>query len=190
MVGNPPELIWVAAQLQQITLANWTEPLRDWDIVLFCEPAFEWDQCHACLVDSTGSSISEAIGHIARFAARKVPVVAVADRAKPECRQLLEAGADALLVSTAAVQDVAYCLWSVVHRTGARRNLEQQYSELEQQITRTKLIAKAIEIIARQAQIPESAAMRSLRAEARNQRRSMEELAQAIIDAGALFQPR
>ena len=90
-------------------------------------------------------------------------------------------------MSTAGAQEVAFSVWSVVQQAATRGSLVARVSALEQQVNRSNRIAQAIAIIAKHTGIPESSALRDLRAEARRQRRSMEELAQSIIDASSLF---
>lgn len=130
---------------------------------------------------------------------RSVSVVVLADESTDgptshlpgDCRFpiLLQLGVDAIVPRGCGPAAVAAALWSAHHQKGRTRTLIAELDTLRAKVEQRKTIDRAKSIIAEQLGISEAEALRRLRHQARNQRRSMHELSTALIEAHQLLSP-
>jgi len=143
------------------------------------------------LVIRTKSNLTGAnngvIQIIAQAAAAEVGVCVVVDDGVSLANQYLSNGADSAAFAGESAAVLAVALFAAHNAAVVRRNLRTRVAELERKLEQTKIINQAKSILAEQMGIGEGAALRHLRHEARNQRRSMSDLAQVIIEARRLI---
>lgn len=97
--------------------------------------------------------------------------------------RLLQLGLDGLVPAGAGAAEFDCALASARYQADKARGLKDRVAELERKLDDRILIERAKGIIASRAQIGEEEALRRLRREARNQRRSMRDIAQRLLDA-------
>ena len=102
-------------------------------------------------------------------------------------REWLVAGVDSLGFTDNSPAMLAVAAFTAHNCAVMRRTLKKQVSELEEKLERNRLIQQAKSILAEQLRITEGAALRHLRKEARDQRRTMWELARVINEAHRIF---
>lgn len=102
-------------------------------------------------------------------------------------RELLAAGVDSLGFTDYSPALLAVAAFTAHNSAMMRRSLKKQVIELEEKIERNRVVQQAKSILAEQLRITEGAALRHLRKEARDQRRTMWELARVIIEAHRIF---
>lgn len=98
-------------------------------------------------------------------------------------QQLIKQGFDGIIPAGAGTREIDCALAMARHHTERCRGLNQRVAELERKLEDRILIERAKGIIASRAQIGEEEALRRLRREARNQRRSMREIAERLLEA-------
>ncbi len=102
-------------------------------------------------------------------------------------RELLAAGVDSLSFADCSPALLAVAAFTAHNSAKICKSLKKQVIELEEKIERNRLIQQAKSILAEQLRITEGAALRHLRKEARDQRRTMWELARVINEAHRIF---
>jgi AmiR/NasT family two-component response regulator len=146
----------------------------------------------AVLIDPEGREPGEATRLIAEMHGRPICVLVACD-----CTEwiygYLSAGADGVVSAVASPAQTANAIRSAYHQYLARQELCCQIETLKSKLEHRKLIGQAMGIIGELLGISESAALRRLRHEARNQRRPLHEVAQVVIETARLMkqdQPR
>ncbi|MBL9093847.1 MAG: ANTAR domain-containing protein [Planctomycetaceae bacterium] len=97
--------------------------------------------------------------------------------------ELLAAGADSVAFLSESAPALAVAIYNAHNGGAVRRALACRVTELERKMEQTKLIHQAKNILAEQLKVSDAAAMRHLRHEARNQRRSMADIARVILES-------
>jgi len=97
--------------------------------------------------------------------------------------ELLAAGADSVAFLHESVPALAVAIYNAHNGGVVRRTLASRVTELERKMEQTKLVNQAKNVLAQQLKVSEAAAMKHLRHEARNQRRSMADIAKVILEA-------
>jgi AmiR/NasT family two-component response regulator len=111
----------------------------------------------------------------------------VTQEAAVSSRELLAAGIDSLGFTDHSPALLAVAAFTAHKIAETRRSLKRQVSELEEKLERNRVIQQAKSILAEQMKITEGTALRHLRKEARDQRRTMWELAQVVNEAHRIF---
>ena len=132
------------------------------------------------LLDVHCPQISDSSELVTALKEKRIPILAVV--AGGQALSCLASWADAV-VEPSPGSNVTLALWSLyVHRANVDR-LKDQILALKGSIAQRKRIAQVVSIIAKQSGISESEALKNLRREARQKRRSMHELATIVIEA-------
>ena len=118
---------------------------------------------------------------------RGICVVAAINGADTHPKTYLDEGFDAVVPQTAEIAVLSDALWSAHWGFRACQDVAKQLVEARGQMERGRLIEQAKTIMASQMGITEAAALRTLRREARNRRRSMEDLAKIVLQAHDLI---
>lgn len=144
----------------------------------------------AALVSLDGMGPDERREAVGRLTSQEICVVGMtSDTGAAGLCELLDDGVEGLVGLASGAPDVARTLWSAQRRFVARRALQQELESLQRSLKNRKVIEQAKAIIAELRGITESEALRHLRREARNRRRSMHELAQVLIEARQILEP-
>lgn len=98
-------------------------------------------------------------------------------------RELLDLGADSIAFVDQSAALLAFAVFTAHNGALTRRLLTKKVQDLEQKLEHDRCVQQAKSILAEQMKITEGAALRHLRKEARDQRKSMVELAGIIIEA-------
>ena len=112
-----------------------------------------------------------------------IGTVAMVDPQHPHTGNFLTSDTDGLVSSRATPEDLACAAWNAHRQVIRRQKLSEELASVQLVNEQKRQIDRAVTIIAQQARIPEPDALRKLRREARNQRRTMHELA-SIINEG------
>jgi response regulator NasT len=132
------------------------------------------------LGDATEALVSAAQ---AALAARAMPVVVMGDSCGESEKQVaLQLGAYACVADTASAEVLSAAVAVAWDRFSAYRQLQAQVIDLEAKLRERKLIERAKGLLMQRLNIAEPEAMRRLQKQARDSRRPMAALAQAIID--------
>ena len=106
--------------------------------------------------------------------------------AKPNDTQFfgyLQPGVHGVIPANGGLGEIACALWSARHQAVLQRELATELNSLREERKNRKLIDQAVGIIASQSNISQAEALRNLRHAARNQRRSMHQLATVVVEA-------
>lgn len=97
--------------------------------------------------------------------------------------ELLAAGADSVGFFDDAAPAFAVAVFAAHNAAVVRRTLSGRVAELERKIEQDRIVGQARSILAEQLRISETQALKQIRHEARNQRRSMADVAKVIVEA-------
>lgn len=98
-------------------------------------------------------------------------------------------GVDGFVLRGSRAADLACAIWSAHGAYRKRLELSRQLAELELKFRERKLVDQGKAILAEFLGVSELEAMRHLRREARNRRRTMSQMAQTLIDARDIIAP-
>jgi AmiR/NasT family two-component response regulator len=148
------------------------------------------DRFDAALLDLEGSPRDQWHDRVAALQSRGVCVVGIAGpEVERPWQEHPEDDLDAVVPAGCGGKALACALWSAHRQFELRRVLAQRVGELELTLQRRKRIEQAKSVLAEMMNVTEGEALRHLRREARNQRRSMHELAHVVIEARDLLRP-
>jgi response regulator NasT len=137
----------------------------------------------AVLVDIDALS-GEEMDVVRRHCQEAECVLGMTSSTEPEkLQRFLQLGLDGIIPAGAGAQEIECALASARYQAKKSRGLTQRVEELERKLEDRILIERAKGVIASRARIGEEEALRRLRREARNQRRSMREIAQRLLEA-------
>lgn len=147
-------------------------------------PLTEVDEGAVVVVDIDALKDDELANTLRLHCERADCVLGMTSSADPQqWQRLLQLGLDGIVPAGAESHEIRCAVASARYQAGRSRGLRKRVEELERKLEDRILIERAKGIIATRAQIGEEEALQRLRREARNQRRTMREIAQRLIDA-------
>ncbi|MBL9093845.1 MAG: ANTAR domain-containing protein [Planctomycetaceae bacterium] len=152
------------------------------------EPAGRYDVLLVCVGTGVSGADQRLLQLIAQATAVDLGVCVVVADGVSLANEYLTNGADSAAFAGESAAVLAVALYAAHNAAVVRRNLRTRVAELERKLEQTKMINQAKSILAEQMGVGEGAALRHLRHEARNQRRSMADIAQVIIEARRLIE--
>ena len=112
-----------------------------------------------------------------------VSIIVVANLARDSLEQYLGFDVDGIVPANTGVCEMACAIWSAHRQMCAQRELNAEIEILRLKIEQKRQIDRAVSILARKSNVTEKEALRKLRHEARNSRRTMYDLANVVIEA-------
>ena len=181
-----PDELAVLAYLEPVN-ERWIEELGEFGIRVTLAPTPVCSVPHhlptVVLIQLKLLSGARATDLLAPFHKQQSAVVILLDQDDGACHELIEAGIAGVASLSGPTVELAGTL-RIAHRHRCfRHELSTRILALESKIEQMKLIGQAKAIVAEQLKISESAALRHLRSEARNRRRSLHELASVVLEA-------